>query len=219
MHGYSGATILHVPLSTLFQIIHKLRGSLVGWLESDSRRRVELQHVLNSAYESATGQPADGEAEWAKFREMRNRGRYARLDVESATEAATASKSMARNSMRKTRSEADIIAKTQLVNEENETTVAELNLQVMQVAAAGAVIKPLPPSYKNNPDVTEVLASFGALQAAVEDVRKHVSRYHIVGRGVWLELWDKDEALLQVTLDACAPCQHASQHAHLAVLL
>ena len=198
MHGYSGATILHVPLSTLFQIIHKLRASLVGWLESDSRRRVELQQVLNSAYESATGQPADGEAEWAKFREIRNRGRYAMLDAETAAEVSPAASTGAFSSVRKTRSEADMIAKTQLVNEENETTVAELNLQVMQVAAAGAVIKPLPPSFKNNPDVTEVLASFGALQAAVEDVRKHVQRYHIVGRGVWLELWDKDEALLQV---------------------
>lgn len=72
----------------------------------------------------------------------------------------------------------------------------------MQVAAAGAVIKPLPESYKTDPDVTEVLASFGAIQAAVEDVRKNMSRYYIVGRGVWLELWSKDTTLSQVRLSS-----------------
>lgn len=72
----------------------------------------------------------------------------------------------------------------------------------MQVAAAGAVIKPLPESYKTDPDVTEVLASFGAIQAAVEDVRKNMSRYYIVGRAVWLELWSKDTTLSQVRLSS-----------------
>ena len=57
------------------------------------------------------------------------------------------------------------------------------------------MIKPLPAEYRNIEDVTEVLAAFGTLQAAVEDVREHVSRYHIVGRDVWLELWDADTAL------------------------
>ncbi|KAL1495919.1 hypothetical protein AB1Y20_014561 [Prymnesium parvum] len=187
MHGYSGATILHVPLCALFQIFHQLRVRLIAWLEADSRRTLDLQEVLNLTYEAATGQLADGENGWAKMREMKNRGRYALLDLTSESDTVPS-----------TRERAGSVAKSPLVNEENETTVAELNLQVMQVAAAGAVIKPLPEAYKTNQDVVEVLASFGALQAAVEDVRKNMSRYHIVGRGVWLELWNKDETLKQL---------------------
>ena len=58
MHGYSGATILHVPLSTLFQIIHKLRGSLVGWLESDSRRSGRVGQVIGVVAGAGNSRPA-----------------------------------------------------------------------------------------------------------------------------------------------------------------
>ena len=179
MHGYSGATVLHVPLTTLFQIMHELRASLIGWLESDTRRSVELHEVLSEVYQSALGQAFDDEHAWGKFRELQNRGRYAML--------------------RRADAEADATLRAPLVNEQDESTVAELNLQVMQVAAAGAVIKPLPAALKDNSDVKEVLASFGALQAAVEDVRQHVTRYNVVGRGVWLELWDGDSGLELLT--------------------
>lgn len=118
MHGYSGATVLHVHLCLLFQIIHKLRRNLVDWLESENRRGVELQEVLNLTYEAATGHPIDGENFWARMREQRNRGRYAMLESESD---------------RTSKSDAppNSFSVAHFVNEEDEATVAELNLQVL----------------------------------------------------------------------------------------
>lgn len=105
---------MHVPLTTLFQIIHKLRVQLIEWLESASRRTLDLQEILNATYVCATGQVAEGEHEWAKMREMKNRGRYAMLEVGGESGSAHPGQ----------------MATTKLVNEENEASVAELNLQV-----------------------------------------------------------------------------------------
>ena len=86
------------------------------------------------------------------------------------------------------------------LSEKNEPT--ELNLQVMQVAAAGGVIKPLPSYLLEFESVKSGLAlplkMQGELHASLEDSRKHCSRYKLVGEDIYLNVWSHDKVLLRL---------------------
>ena len=86
-------------------------------------------------------------------------------------------------------------------SEKGETT--ELNLQVMQVAAAGGVIKPLPSRLLDYESVKNGLAlplkMQGELHASLEDSRKNCSRYKLVGQDIYLNVWSHDTVLQRLT--------------------
>ena len=158
--------VLAVELPLVFSTMHRLRPLLVGWLDVESRPSFDLDRVLNQVYQAAT--QTSETHNWVRFSESNNRGRYAVL---------------------REGEESEIV---QRVSEQDKNVVAELNLQVLQVAEAGAAIKPLPERLRMDPTLRSVLTSINSIQVSVDTLCKRMSRFHVHGRGMYLEVWDAD---------------------------
>lgn len=198
-----------IPSHVLFEVMHRLRAPLVQYLEEGTRLRDEFDEVLSCAYAAATSghvvkrEPGDDDqrdnsgavqaaqpaaappaGEWARFTERANLGRYVILLDESARQR------HCRNV-----SPEVVTANVRSVNEEHsegEERDAELNLQVWQVVASGAAVAPLPASVVERYS-DDIRRSLGLpVRASVQDVRRHVTRYGILGRHARVDVWDSD---------------------------
>ena len=180
MSHHNSSSVHQVTLIELFGIIHSWRSRLIGWLEAGTRTGVEVCQLLDAVYAASTGRHV--ECRWGRLKEPHNRARYAvlRPREDSAGGGGGGGRQV------------------ENVREDDENMVAELNLQLMQVGAAGGAIRPLPAKFSNDPDVQMLLSASGTLQASVMDVCTHYSRYFVVAHGVCLEVWDGEDVAPEV---------------------
>ena len=159
---------LAVELPLVFATMHQLRPLLVGWLDAGSRPAFDLCRVLNAVYQAAT--QSDETHDWARLSESSNRGRYVVLRQQQSEDE-------------------EMVA---IVSEHNKNVVAELNLQVLQVAEAGAAIKPLPEKLRADTTIRSALTNINSIQVSVDSLCKRMARFHVHGRNCYIESWDAD---------------------------
>lgn len=165
-----------LDLPYLFGIMARLRAMIVEWLNMPSRPDVEVEKVLNSVYHNAT---EDEKAySWRQRKDALDKGRY--VGVEKVVDGTT----------------------NELHGEEASNST-ELNLQVLQVAAAGAVIKPLESDLYEAEEVKQALRlplkMQGELNAALVESCKDMERYRLVGQDAFVEVWTPDNVLQRIT--------------------
>ena len=165
-----------IDLPYLFGIMARLRVMIIEWLNMPSRPDVEVEKVLNSVYHNATED--DKAYSWSQRKDALDKGRY--VGVEKVVDG--------------------------LTNEshgEGASNSTELNLQVLQVAAAGAVIKPLESDLYEAEEVIQALRlplkMQGELNAALVESCKDMKRYRLVGQDAHIEVWTPDNVLQRIT--------------------
>jgi hypothetical protein len=178
-----------LPMPILFGIMHRLRPLLINWLEpfatgsSELQQNKELSSVLDAVYSSALGVDQEPR-QWCRLEvptgtlDDMNSGRYARLQAGAS------------------------VPPQGCVREDPTEVTAEINLQVFQYAAAGAVLRPLPRHVSRHAELAEALGDKQVigLVGALQEQHKHMSLYKIdTGKSTYhVESWGADELMSEV---------------------